>query len=149
MLFSVTPTIALIALALSVLSLIWQAWSWRHNGPVVKVNVANAITDAVTGEPEHYVAVEAVNTGRAATTITGWGFAMPDGANVYSTRALRISESLPCRLEPHSKATFYLEADDLRRVRAERGIAFSGMKPWVDLGSGKRVRCNKTVPLAD
>ena len=90
-----------------------------------------------------------MNTGRAGTTVTGWGFAMPGDANVYSTRALRISEPLPCRLESHSKATFYLEADELRRVHAERGIAFTNMQPWVDLASGKRVRCNSTVPLAD
>lgn len=144
-----TTAISLIALALSIVSLAWQAWSWKNNGPMVKVNVTNAITDAITGQPEHYVAVEAVNTGRAPTTITGWGFAMPGGANFYSTIPLRISDALPCRLESHSKATFYLDAEQVRQVHHERGIAFTDMRPWVDLGSGKRVRCKKTVPLAD
>lgn len=43
-----TTAISLVALALSVVSLAWQAWTWRNNGPMVKVNVTNAITDAVT-----------------------------------------------------------------------------------------------------
>lgn len=141
--------IALVALVLSVVSLGWQAWTWKNNGPVVEVNVTNAITDAGTGEPEHYVGVEAVNTGRAPTTVTSWGFELPGGGSVYSTVALRISESLPCRLESHSKATFYLVADELRRVRQERGIEFTDMRPWVELGTGKRILCKKTVPLAD
>ena len=141
--------ISLVALALSVVSLSWQAWSWKNNGPMVKVHVTNAITDAVTGAPEHYVAVEAVNHGRAPTTITAWGFALPGGANFYSTIPQPISDALPCRLESHSKATFYLEADQVRQVHRERGIAFTDMRPWVDLGSGKRVSCKKTVPLAD
>lgn len=145
-----TIAIALVALALSVVSLGWQAWSWKNNGPVVEVKVSNAITDALTpGDAQHYVEVEAINTGRAATSVTGWGIGMPGGANVYVTMPLRISESLPCRLESHSKAAFFIEGDELRRVHHERGIAFEDMKPWVDLGSGKRIRCKKPVPLAD
>lgn len=144
-----TTAIALVALGLSVVSLGWQAWTWKNNGPVVKIKVTNAITDAVTGEPEHYVNLEAFNTGRAATSITGWGIAMPDGGNVYVTRPLPISKSLPCRLEPHSKAAFFIEGDELRRVHHERNIPFDKMRPWVDLGSGKRILSKKSVPLTD
>src|SRR3546814_712746 len=130
-------------------SLGWQAWSWRSNGPVVKVNVSNAVTDAVTGQPEHYVVVEAVNKGRAPATITGWGIGMPGGGNVHKMVPLRISDSIPHRLEPHSKASFFIEGDALRDVHRDRGIPFTKMTPWVDLASGKRVRCKKTVQLKD
>ncbi|ROR89335.1 hypothetical protein [Nocardioides aurantiacus] len=144
-----TTVIALIALGLSLVSLAWQAWSWKRTGPVVKVQVTNAITDAVTGEPEHYVEVDAVNKGRSATTIMGWGFSMPDGGNVHQMNPLRISEKIPFRLEPHSRARFFIEGDALRNVHRERNIPFKAMRPWVDLASGKRVRCRKSVPLAD
>lgn len=141
--------IALCALVLSILSLGWQAWSWSRSGPVVRVEVSNGVTDAETGEPEHYVIVEAVNRGRAATTITGWGFAVPGGANIHKTTRLRISDELPFRLEPHSKARFAIEGDGLREQHATRGIPYTKMIPWVDLASGKRVKCKKSVPLAD
>ncbi|WP_205474450.1 hypothetical protein [Nocardioides sp. SYSU D00038] len=141
--------ISLVALSLSVVSLAWQAWSWKNSGPVIKVNVSNAVTDAVTGTAEHYVVVEAVNKGRAAATITGWGFGMPDGGNVHKMVPLRISDPIPHRLEPHSKATYFIEGDALRDVHRDRSIPFNKMRPWVDLASGKRVQCKKSVPLKD
>ena len=145
-----TTAIALVALALSVVSLGWQAWTWKNDGPVVRVEVTNAITDALTpGDAEHYVNVEVFNTGRAATSVTGWGIGMPGGANVYVTRPLPISESLPCRLESQSKVAFFIEGDELRRVHHERAIPFDKMRPWVDLGSGKRIHSKQSVPLAD
>lgn len=145
-----TTSIALVALGLSVLSLAWQAWTWRNSGPVVRVEVSNAITDAVTpGEAEHFVAVDVFNSGRAATSITGWGIAMQGAGNMYVTRPPRISASLPSRLEPHSKVSFFVGADELRRARQDRDVPFDQMHPWVDLGSGRRVHCKKPVPLAD
>jgi hypothetical protein len=146
----VATAIALVALGLSIASLGWQAWTWKNSGPVVEVKVSNAITDALTpGDAQHYVEVEAINTGRAATSVTGWGIGMPGGANVVVTMPLPISEKTPCRLESHSRAAFFIEGDELRRVHAERGIPFEDMWPWVELGSGKKIRCKKPVPLAD
>ena len=85
----------------------WQAWTWKNNGPVVAVNVTNAITDAETGEPEHYVGVEAVNTGRARKTAK-LGFRVAGRWERTPLAACESRSLLPCRLESHSKATFFL-----------------------------------------
>jgi len=141
--------VAILALVLSVLSIGWQAWTWKNSGPVVKVRVFNAVTDAATGEAENYLAVEAVNTGRAAATVTGWGIRLPDGGSIHKLHPLPISSTLPHRLEPQDKATFFIESDAVREQHHARNVAFEEMRPWVDLGTGKRVDARKAVPLLD
>lgn len=140
--------IALTALLLSVLALGLQAWTWKRNGPVVAVSATNAITAPIPyGEPEHYVQVSAINQGRAPVTVSGWGFALPGGDDYVQFRPVGFATSLPHRLEPHTRADFFIEAHHLRQIAAERRIEFANITPWVRLQTGRTVKARKGVPL--
>jgi len=143
-----TLAVSIAALVLSILSLTWQAWTWRNNGPVLRVEVNNSFTDAlIPGEPEHYVCVQVINTGRAAASVTGWGVEMPGGGNLVVLQPPYFSTKIPVRLEPHARADFYVGADELRQRAAERGVALKRMKPWAQSATGKKVYSKRPVPL--
>jgi hypothetical protein len=68
--------------------------------------------------------------------------------NMFVTAPAAWSTSLPFVLEPGGKpAELLVPVDGLRQVHQERGIPFDRMRPWVDLGDGRRVYSKKTVPL--
>lgn len=141
--------LSVLALVLSAASLSWQAWSWSRSGPVLRVDVTNAITDGETaGVPDHYVCVEVVNYGRAAATVGSWGIEMPDKTNLVVLAPHHLSERLPARVESHASARFVVLAEHLRRRHAETGDPFEKMRPWVSTSAGKRVYSRKSVPLA-
>lgn len=134
------------ALVLSLASLGWQAWTWLHSGPVIRVHTSNTITPGYGAG--HYVEVKAINHGRAAATITNWGIAVSDRENLFVTQRLPMSDDLPARVEPHASVSMYVEADELRRVAAERRVPFAVMKPWVQSATGRKTYASKGVPLA-
>jgi hypothetical protein len=97
------------------------------------------------------VAVKVTNAGGAPVTVTNYGVSM-DGRkgqdNLFVTAPVPWSAKLPCSVEPGGKpAELLIPVYDLRHVSKERGIPFSRMRPWVDLGDGRRVYSRRPVPL--
>lgn len=136
-----TLVIALIGLALSLISLGWQIWSWLHNGPWVQVTSQHAYAAEIGGAVgPHLIAVRAINKGRAATTVTGFGLRSPSGGTIVSPNQPMQTHSLPHRLEPHSDATFYMLGSSVKETLQEQKIRPSDVRPYVTLGSGKSAR---------
>lgn len=131
------------------MALIWQAATWRRSKHDVKVNVSNAFPVYGSSLGDHWVKVEAVNTGSDAVTITGWGVGMGQGGSAVSVDQLPESTRLPHRLEGGGNAPFYMPAVDLRRQHHERHVAYRHMRAWVRLGTGKTVKSRRGLPLAD
>ena len=123
-------------------------------GPRVVVRVTNAIpvydlADGTQEPGEHFVSVEAVNTGDEAVTITGWGVKLPGDRRMVVTRPANWATPLPHRLEPGSApARFVVLADELRQVEREHAVAYDAMRPYVTLANGTDVTADRSVPLA-
>jgi hypothetical protein len=139
-----------------VVSLGRQVVTHRRSGRLVNVNCSYSIP--VDGPPgvqqlgdDHQVAVKVTKAGGAPVTVTNYGVSM-DGTegqdNLFVTAPVPWSTRLPCSVEPGGKpAELLVPVDELRHVNQQRGIPFSRMRPWVDLGNGRRVYSKRTVPL--
>ncbi|TNC23784.1 hypothetical protein [Amycolatopsis alkalitolerans] len=101
-----------------------------------------------SGVGDHYVEVMATNRGRAATTVESWGIELP-ATNETAIPATQApwSTSLPHRLEPHSNATFYVLADEVRSIVAQKRTTFRDLRPFVRLSTGQKVY-GRGVPLS-
>jgi hypothetical protein len=123
-------------------------------GARVVVRVINAIPvydlpDGAQEPGEHFVSVEAVNTGDEAVTITGWGVKLPGDRRIVVTRPVNWATPLPHRLEPGNAPTrFVMPADELRQVAREQAIPYDAMRPYVTLANGTDVSADRSVPLA-
>lgn len=109
-----SDVVALIALLLSVVAIVWQAYTFRHEGSVVKVELNGAI---IGYDPEPVVAlsVTARNVGRTPVQVRGFSFipeARRERTSLFSPRYRRLdatfvfprplvgSDPLPAVLDP-------------------------------------------------
>lgn len=124
---AITLIVAIAGLTLAVVSLGWQAATFVLTGPRVKVNLQqgalgpggavvgpvdagmSATELAQQGFTEPILAIEVVNVGRMPTTVTGWHAEFENGMK-FTNPQYPLNPALPFRLEPQSKATWYVEA---------------------------------------
>jgi hypothetical protein len=139
-----------------VVSLGWQIISHRGSGRLVNVNCANVFPAHIgpSGQPfigDHQVAITVTNAGGAPVSVTNYGVSMngkKSGENLFVTAPASWSTRLPYSVEPGGKpAELLIPVDSLRQEHQQRGIPFDRMRPWVDLGDGRRVYSKRTVPL--
>ncbi|MFF2436634.1 hypothetical protein ACFVU4_21055 [Streptomyces sp. NPDC058107] len=139
-----TTAIAIVALVLSVASLLWQGWSWYRSGPIIKVTGA-ADSPIFEGQQSdlgyHYI--QAVNKGRAAATIEAFGVALPSGLRRVSHAQEDLAAVEPCalpyRLEPHSSARWYFTTQMFQGEEVREALPFVVV-------SGKGERKGKKFP---
>lgn len=123
-------------------------------GPRVVLQVSNSIPvydlpDGSQDLGDHFVSVEAVNTGDQPIAITSWGIELPGDRRVFVTRGENWATPLPHVLTPGAPpARFLIRADELRRVEREQHIPFTQMRPYVGLADGTVVQSDRPVPLA-
>jgi len=115
---------------------VWLSWPAK---PKVRVEVANAWASYDTHLGDWCASIDAINFGGAAVTLAGFGYRLPDGGNLISTRQEPGSTRLPHRLEPRSNATFLMSAEGILHECAQRGVDPSALKSWVRLQTGKTV----------
>ncbi len=139
-----------------VASLFWQIVVHRRSGRLVLVESSYMIP--VYGPPhapefhdDDQVAIAVSNRGGAPVTVTNYGVAM-DGKrsknNLYVMDRPVWGTTLPASVEPGGEpAQLLVPVAELRRAHQESGIPFRKMRPWVDLGDGRRVYSKKAVPL--
>lgn len=126
----------------------WQVYSWRRSGSRVVVTCRNTLPMLPSGPDTWFVAVQARNDGRLATTVESWGFRMHGtGMDIGNLRPQSWSDRTPHRLEPGASASFHLEADEIRRIAREHGVPLSRVKGWVRLGDGKLRESRRPVPI--
>ncbi|MER5974525.1 hypothetical protein ABT112_33295 [Streptomyces sp. NPDC002055] len=123
-------------------------------GPRVVVRVSNSIPvydlpDGSQDLGDHFVSVEAVNSGDQPISITSWGIELPGDWRMFVTRGENWATPLPHVLAPGAPpARFLIRADELRRVEREQRIPYTRMRPYVGLADGTVVHADRGVPLA-
>jgi hypothetical protein len=123
-------------------------------GPRVILQVSNSIPvydlpDGSQDLGDHFVSVEAVNTGDQPIAITSWGIELPGDRRMFVTRGENWATPIPHVLAPGAPpARFLIRADELRRVEREQRIPYMQMRPYVGLADGTVVRADRSVPLA-
>ena len=142
-------TLSVLALALSVLSLNWQAWTWFRSGPVLRVESNVVITDAasISGAPDLYIQIRVSNHGRAGATITGFGVETPGKNNLFQFQPLPFSTRLPARIDAHADASFYMPVEGIRSVAAERQLGSRDLRAWAQPASSRKVYAKTHLPL--
>ncbi len=97
---------------------------------------------------EWLVGVTLYNRGDRRVCVSSWGVRVPDGSNIVALAPVTSFEPrLPHWVEPGTNGTWYLQTDEVRRIAAERGLAFGDMRPWVSLADGRRVEAPAGIPL--
>ena len=137
-------------------SLIWQISAHRRTGRIVSVKTSYMMP--VYGPPhapefreDDQVAIEVTNKGGAPVTVINYGVRLGgrgSGTNLFVPDRHPASSVLPATVNPGGEPVqVTVPVANLRRIGAERQIPFGRMRPWVDLGDGRRVYANKSVPL--
>jgi hypothetical protein len=97
---------------------------------------------------EWLIAVTLYNRGPRPVCVSSWGVRVPSGDNIVALAPVtQFEPRLPHWIQPGTNGTWYMEADEVRRIAAERGIAFDGMVAWVSLADGRRITAPKGLPL--
>ena len=139
-----------------VAALVWQMITHHRAGRRVTVTSSYAIP--VYGPPnapgfrgDDQVAITVTNRGGAAVTVTNYGVSTDGkrGSNsLFVVDRPPWATSLPFSVEPGGRpAELLIPVNALRRAHAEQGIAYRDMRPWVDLGDGRRMYSERAVPL--
>jgi hypothetical protein len=139
-----------------VISLAWQIIVHRRSGRLVSVESSYIVP--VYGPPhapefhdDDQIAIIISNRGGAPVTVTNYGVAMGGKGsknNLFVMDRLVWAIKLPTSVEPGGEpAQLLVPVAELRKARQEHGIPFRKMRPWVDLGDGRRVYSKKAVPL--
>lgn len=175
----VTLIIAVLGLALSVASLVWQAATFRLEGPRVRVELqAGAMAGRGYGRVplkadwrtsvrqmqaqgmSKPIAVLVVrNVGRAATTVVGYSVKGKNGVAFGLTGAPPGTPALPHRLEAGSMVLYYLDLIDYYLdlidvasvAYASRQVRDGAKRVFgvVDLGSGKVIHSKESFGEAE
>jgi hypothetical protein len=131
-----TTALALLSLALSIVSLGWQVVSWRFGRPLVKLNAGDYM---ITGETGEKALIRVANSGGMPITITSAGFRQgrrpKKGRGAWVTMPDPIGTQLPHRLEPGAEALIVGSRTSLLAELEEHGV--TRVRPWVALATGK------------
>lgn len=154
---AITLALGAIGTATGVAALWWQIAVQRKSGRLVTVTATYSMP--VYGPPDapefhdyDQVTITVTNRGGAPVSVLNFGVSL-DGKkktkrNLFVTRPVPWSSRLPAQVAPGGEpALLNVPVAELRKVHAERGIPFKQMRPWVDLGDGRRVFADRSVPL--
>lgn len=98
-----------------------------------------------------FVAVEVRNRGGKSVTVTNYGVSLggrKPSENMFVLDRPVWATRLPAPVEPGGVPTQVLvPVPELRKAHSTRGVPFSKMVPWVELGDGRRVYSTNPVPL--
>lgn len=139
-----TTAVAVMALLLSLASLLWQAYTWRAAGAVVRVVVKGAVIG--TEPPILASSVGVTNRGRAAVQVTGVVFeeaVRRPSQQLVIFRPLPWSKPLPFDLPAQSSATWLYRATEVGGLAREHGA--ERLRAVVRLGNGRSAR-SKAFP---
>jgi hypothetical protein len=110
--------IAVVAVALSALSLGWQAATFFLSGPRVRsVYTADGLAALERmGYTQHVLVIEAVNVGRLPASVNNWSLRFGNGV-IYQNPRDPHNYPLPYRLESHTSAAWTAPVEDLVTLR--------------------------------
>lgn len=104
---------------------------------------------------DQFASVIAVNKGRLATTVAGWGFAFldsngkPTDSHIVSVKPETDTPLLPYRLEGESSASWEMPVTSLARhiAKHEQTSTFHGLVAFVRAGDDRLIYAAKPVPF--
>jgi hypothetical protein len=85
------------ALMGAAISIAWQIYTWRRNGPRVTVKAGHAVTAGPIGN-HHLIAITAANKGRASRIVHQFGFKLPDD-QIFVQWTSELPLELPAELK--------------------------------------------------
>jgi hypothetical protein len=129
--------ISICALIGSAISIVWQIYTWRHNGPRVTVKAAHAVTAGPIGRQD-FIAITAANDGRASTIAHQFGFKLPND-RIFVQPLSELPVELPAELKPGGEVTYYFSRKGLQRAAAKENWEPKDLRPFVKTGHGEVV----------
>lgn len=137
-------------------SLIWQVSIHRRSGRLVSVVVSNVIPvygprHAPEFRDDDQVALTVINRGGAPVSVLNFGVRIgraSQARNLFVVDPHPMSTPLPAVVEPGGQPVqVTVPVNELRRAERDLGVPFRQMRPWVELGDGRRILSRKPVPL--
>lgn len=117
----IAVALALVGIALSLASLLWQVVSWRASGARLHVRYLWALTEDVYREPIWLLGISVTNKGRASTEVRGVATGLPDGKQVPIVRDALGQVSFPYVLEPGRQVDAYYEETAFKKALKRLG----------------------------
>lgn len=149
---------ALAALVVSIVSAfgavaaVWVSiWTHRQQGSRIECVWSNAFPVYGPELGERHIQVQAINHGRSATTIAGWGLEIVDAQGKPTDRTIIIFKmppwqpQLPHRLDSESSAGWLMPFDELQGMIAKQSEPVHGLLAYVQTGTGRRIYSGKLV----
>lgn len=139
-----------------VVSLAWQIIVHRRSGRLVSVGSSYIIPvygprHAPEFHDDDQIAITIRNCGGASVTVINYGVSMGGKGsknNLFVMGRPGWATKLSATVEPGGEpAQVLVPVAELRKVHEVHGIPFRKMRPWVDLGDGRRVYSKNAVPL--
>ena len=129
-----TVILSIVALALSVASLSWQAWAWSRNGPRLRMGVSRI---QVTYGEDLTLQLTIANAGRAAATVVDVRVQLIDGGR---HRVTVVDQGLPAGIEPYASAVLWagFEPPEASSVPVEA---------WATTATRKVIKTRTTLDL--
>jgi hypothetical protein len=125
------------ALMGAAISIGWQIYTWRHNGPRVTVKAAHAFTVGPIGDQD-LIAITAANDGRASTIVHQFGFKLPDD-QIFVQWTSELPVELPAELKAGGEVSYYFSREGLQQFIAENSLEPKDFQPFVRSGHGEVV----------
>lgn len=139
-----------------VAALIWQVVAHRRAGRLVSVLPSYVIpvygpAHAPEFHDDDQIALTVTNRGGAPVTVLNYGVAIGSRgkvANLFVVERHALTTPLPAVVEPGGQPVqLTIPVDRLRQTHRDQGTPFRKMRPWVDLGDGRRIYSKRPVPL--
>lgn len=129
--------IAILSLAMSAFALGWQVLLYLLTSARVRVSGGWAYPIGM-GSYDRLYAITAVNSGRQAVTIQGFGIAAPGDMQLIEPSGAPWNPQLPHRLEPGDEVGWHMDANGVARTCREHNVDMRRLKPFVRLPGSKR-----------
>jgi len=144
--------IVAIVSALGAVAAVWVSiWTHRQQGSRVECVWSNAFPVYGTRLGERHIQVQAINHGRSATTVSGWGLEIVDahGKPTDSTVVVFQTEpwqpTVPYRLDSESSVGWMMAFDELQATLSRQTAPVHGVLAYVQTGTGRRIYSAKRV----
>lgn len=143
----VTLGIALAGFLLAVVSLVWQVFSWRLTGSVVRAELARGMTVGGSSGID-VIMLTARNIGRSSVSVTGWGLRVDEGGEI-STLVVPVplpwqGPTIPHTLEGGHSATWYFIEEELHPT-LRKTPSPKRLRGRISLGTGTEALSKNTL----
>lgn len=128
--------LSVLALLVSISSILWQIYSWRRTGPRVTVRAQHAFLAPYAGDLVPMVSITATNKGRSSTQVQGFGFRVKGKSDLVSPASYLAPLDLPADLSVGGEVTYYYY-DPAALVRESREKGLGRLRPFVRTGHGR------------